>query len=377
MKLPRLPHRLVLVISLLLISIVGILTFKRSQPLQLIPTPAPTSLADLFPTALPTALETDNTPVPCPNPECVVVTPGPVATPLRFDLPTPGAEPISIWRPPLYPTPWALSQFDHFYFSRPIAANQVNWPLPNYRYGGVFFADVTHTGVDIPAEPGVPVIAAGPGTVIWAGWGLFSNQPGNIKDAYGQAVAIRHDFGYLGEPLFTIYAHMRAVNVVVGQWVNTGDQLGEVGDTGYTTGPHLHFEVRIGENSYFKTRNPELWIAPAQGWGVLAGRIMETDRTLIHQFAIYIRSIETGREWTVYTYGPEAVRSDNYYNENMVISDLPAGKYRVSLIYGGKRKNLNVDIAPGQITYFSFRGEYGYSTDLPPAPTLSVPPPGP
>jgi murein DD-endopeptidase MepM/ murein hydrolase activator NlpD len=371
-RLPDLSHRGRIIIALILI-LVGIMgLFTRSAPYTA-PQPSPTPLlfTDVLqppPTSTPVS-EPKPTSVPCPNAECLVITPAAVITPLRFDLPTPGVEPISAWRPPLYPVPWALNQFDHFYFARPIAADNVNWPLPSYRYGGVFFADVTHSGVDIPADPGVPVIAAGPGTVIWAGWGLFSDDPLNEKDAYGIAVAIRHDFGYQSEPLYTIYAHLSAENVTVGQWVNTGDLLGEVGDTGYTTGPHLHFEVRIGENSYFSTRNPELWIAPPEGWGVLAGRVMDSSRKAIHQLPVYIRSLDTNREWTVYTYGPEAVRPDDYYNENMVISDLPAGRYRIMINYDSKFKYHTVEIIPGQVTYFTFRGEYGYSRALPPPPT--------
>jgi murein DD-endopeptidase MepM/ murein hydrolase activator NlpD len=282
----------------------------------------------------------------------------------------PGAEPISAWRPPLYPVPWALNAYDHFYFSRPIAADEVNWPLANYRYGGVFFEDVTHTGVDIPAKPGTPVLAAGSGTVIWAGWGLFSGDPKNEKDAYGQAVAIRHDFGYNGQILYTIYAHMRQVDVAVGQWVETNQHLGEVGDTGYTTGPHLHFEIRIGDNSYFQTRNPELWIAPPQGWGVLAGRVMDSNRELFKKKSVLIESLQTGRQWTVITYGPESIRPDPYYNENFVISDLPAGRYNVYVVFDGKSRRQELEIRPGQITFFSFRGEFGYSLDPPPAPGM-------
>ena len=66
------------------------------------------------------------------------LTPSPA--PFQFVLPQQGAEPISGWRPPLYPIPLAKTSNDHFYFARPIAADQVNWPLPDYRYGGVFFA---------------------------------------------------------------------------------------------------------------------------------------------------------------------------------------------------------------------------------------------
>ena len=59
--------------------------------------------------------------------------------PLRFTFPTPGPAPKFSLRPALYEVPWALGPYDHFYFSRPIAADEVNWPLADYRYGGIFF----------------------------------------------------------------------------------------------------------------------------------------------------------------------------------------------------------------------------------------------
>lgn len=128
--------------------------------------------------------------------------------PLRFTLPTPGPAPISLWRPPLYETPWALGPHDHFYFNRPIASDVVNWPVADYRYGGTFFSsDIVHTGVDIPAPRLTPVLAAGPGRVVWAGYGLYygNNDP---NDPYGLAVTIRHDFGFQGQRLYTVYAHI-------------------------------------------------------------------------------------------------------------------------------------------------------------------------
>jgi murein DD-endopeptidase MepM/ murein hydrolase activator NlpD len=190
-------------------------------------------------------------------------------------------------------------------------------------------------------------------------------------------VAIRHDFGYHAQPLYTVYAHMRAVDAAIGQRVETGQSLGEVGDTGYTTGPHLHFEVRIGENSYYATRNPELWIAPAQGWGVLAGRIMEQNRQLNHSAQVFIRSLTTNREWIVNTYGPDAVRPDDYYNENMVISDLPAGHYTVKVVVDGKAYKTEAEIFPGRVSYVSYRHTYGFSTELPPPPPLETVTPTP
>lgn len=298
--------------------------------------------------------------------------------PLRFNFPTQAVDPVSSWRPPLYSVPLAISPFDHFYFTRPIAANEVNWPLPDYRYGGIFFKpEIIHTGVDIPAKEGVPVIAAGPGKVVWAGWGLFSGDVRNTRDPYGLAVAIRHDFGYQDQQLYTVYAHMQEIDVLPGQWVDTGEQLGLVGRTGFTTGPHLHFEVRLGKNDYFTTLNPELWLVPPQGWGVLAARVMDTFLNPLPDHEVVVRSLATNQAWTVKTYGFGTVKSDPYYNENMVISDLPAGSYTIMVPYAGYRNEIELQIYPGQVTYFTFQGFRRFSTDLPPTPEIDIPTPSP
>lgn len=284
---------------------------------------------------------------------------------MRFELPT-AMEPVSAWRPPLYPAPWAPSPYDHFYFERPIAADEVNWPLPNYRYGGVFFSSgQVHTGVDISADYGTPVLAAGPGTVVSAGWGLFENNP---NSPYGRAVVLRHDFGYRDQPLFTVYAHLSEIDVIPGQWLATGEVLGNVGDTGHTTGPHLHFEVRLGSDQFFSTYNPELWLVPPQGWGLLVGRVMDTNRNLLASYQVYVIARQTGQTWEVRTYGSEAVNADPYYRENMVISDLPAGIYTVRIVYYGTLKETDIEILPGRVAYFSFQGYLGFDPSMPPTP---------
>ncbi|MBE7535826.1 MAG: M23 family metallopeptidase [Anaerolineales bacterium] len=299
--------------------------------------------------------------------------PRPTIEPFRFVLPTPGAEPVSNWRPPLYPLPWAVSPYDHFYFARPIAADNVNWPLAEYRYGGVYFApNIVHTGVDIDAVEGTTVLAAGAGTVVSAGWGLFSGSDNNISDPYGIAVVLRHDFGYMGKTLYTIYAHMSEVKVVKGQRMKLGDTLGLVGSTGATTGPHLHFEVRLGGNSFYDTYNPELWMAPPQGWGVLAGRISGEKGELLYEHSVETRPLPSEVPLRrVYTYAKEAVNSDPYYQENLVLSDLPAGIYKVTMKYNDKTVQTFVEIFPGQITYFTFTDKNGFQTVPPPAPTLN------
>jgi murein DD-endopeptidase MepM/ murein hydrolase activator NlpD len=296
----------------------------------------------------------------------------PTIAPFRFVLPTPGAEPVSGWRPPLYPVPWAVSAYDHFYFARPIAADNVNWPLAEYRYGGVFFApNIVHTGVDIDAEEGAPILAAGPGTVVSADWGLFSEIPGNVTDPYGMAVVLRHDFGYQGQTLYTVYAHMSEIIAVMGQHVESGDVLGLVGDTGVTTGPHLHFEVRLGDNTFYRTYNPELWTAPPQGWGVLVGRLTDDKGNLLYQLPVDVRPMPSEVPLRkVITYAEGAVNADPYYQENLVLSDLPAGLYKIAFEYEEKRLQFWLDIYPGQITYFTFNIEDGFQVIPPPVPTL-------
>ncbi len=86
-----------------------------------------------------------------------------------------------------------------------------------------------HKGVDIAGPTGTPVVAAAEGVVVTAGWN---------SGGYGYLVEIRHPDGSL-----TLYAHNNRVLVQAGQQVTQGQQISEMGSTGYSTGPHLHFEV--------------------------------------------------------------------------------------------------------------------------------------
>jgi murein DD-endopeptidase MepM/ murein hydrolase activator NlpD len=289
---------------------------------------------------------------------------------LEYVFPTLGEPPVSFWRPPLYEIPWALSPNDHFLFSRPIAADEVNWPLADYRYGYFFpDTDIVHTGIDIDAPRGTPVLAAAAGTVVWAGYGLYTGSY-NEEDPYGNAVTIQHDFGWQGNRLLTVYAHMDRVDVEVGQEVALGDQLGIVGDTGFATGPHLHFEVRLASNSFFRTRNPELWLAPPQGWGVLVGQIRKNDYSYNNYQDVYVKNLDNSQTWMVRTYGPSSVNRDDYYKENLVLSDLPGGKYLLYFWYQDDYYKYNFTINPGEISFFTFQEKIGFSADL---PTIETP----
>jgi murein DD-endopeptidase MepM/ murein hydrolase activator NlpD len=89
-----------------------------------------------------------------------------------------------------------------------------------------------HTGQDIEAPMGTPVIAGARGQVSFVGW----------QNGYGQLVVIDHGGG-----LSTRYGHLSHIDVDLGQSVSRGQLLGKVGSTGRSTGPHLHYEVRIND----------------------------------------------------------------------------------------------------------------------------------
>jgi murein DD-endopeptidase MepM/ murein hydrolase activator NlpD len=103
-----------------------------------------------------------------------------------------------------------------------------------------------HTGLDIAAPMGTPVYAALSGRVEQAGWS---------RVGYGKLVIIR---GWDGRRYY--YGHNSRIMVKVGQWINQGNLISKVGSTGYATGPHLHFEVRIGGH----TRNPLAYLPRSQ-----------------------------------------------------------------------------------------------------------------
>ncbi len=308
-----------------------------------------------------------------PTPQTPAVAPVRSADPLRFTFPTPAPIPASRWRPPLYDVPWALGPNDHFFLTRPINADEVNWPEWDYRYGAVAEGkELAHSGIDIAANRNSPVVAAAGGIVAWAGFGLINRNEIETSDPYGLAVLVEHDYGYNGHRVSTVYGHLERVDVVKGQRVATGDQLGIVGTTGNSTGPHLHFEVRLQFGDYGATRNPELWLSPPQGWGVLVARLMREDTTPLYQKAVFVRSKTTNQIWEVRTYGPNNIHYDDYYRENLVLSDLPAGDYEVSFEYNEELKKADISIRPGGITYFMYREGRGFSNDLPgttPVPT--------
>ena len=274
----------------------------------------------------------------------------------------------------MYPVPWAPNLHDHFLLARPIPAFYGALPVTDYRYGGVFFRNEVHTGIDIPGQLGTPVLAAGHGQVVWAGYGLNTGRPG-VQGPYGLAVMIRHDFGWEGQTLYTVYAHLQEVAVHPGWWVDAGTPIGRMGNTGHTTGPHLHFEVRLGqpeangkEGISFATRNPELWLVPPIGRGLVVGQVLDSlGYPLDHNIVFIASEQDEDFHWRTYTYARSPlIHSDPYYRENYVFGDLPAGKYRLTVVYYGSFPSTEVEVKPGQVTFFRFRGARGFEVGVAP-----------
>jgi murein DD-endopeptidase MepM/ murein hydrolase activator NlpD len=100
-----------------------------------------------------------------------------------------------------------------------------------YRYHPILHFTRFHAGVDIGAGWGSPIVAAGDGRVVAAGWG----------GGFGREVEIAHGGG-----LTSVYGHMSEIVAQPGSFVRAGQLIGYVGSSGLSTGPHLHFEVRQG-----------------------------------------------------------------------------------------------------------------------------------
>ena len=124
------------------------------------------------------------------------------------------------------------------------------WPCPSskkitsvygYRIHPIFGYKKMHTGIDIGAKKGTDIVAAAGGKVIMA----------KYYGGYGNCIIIDHGGG-----MSTLYAHMSAYVAKNGDWVSAGQVIGKVGSTGNSTGPHLHFEVRING----KTTDPAAYV---------------------------------------------------------------------------------------------------------------------
>lgn len=135
------------------------------------------------------------------------------------------------------------------FIKTPYSGGSMRWPLPGHRtissvYGSRFGGTDFHTGLDItgPGCHGAPIVAVNDGTV------SFVNTAYTNGSGYGMYVIVDHGVKD-GQNITTLYGHCSSILVSPGQKVTAGQTIALVGSTGWSTGPHLHFEVRLGTQS--------------------------------------------------------------------------------------------------------------------------------
>lgn len=142
-----------------------------------------------------------------------------------------------------------LSSMDRLNLYR-IAAERIPFDMPvreNFRFTSGFGMrwGRMHNGTDFAGPIGTPIYAPADGVVTFAGW----------SSGYGRLVKVQHAFG-----IETRYAHQSRIRVEVGQRLSRGDRIGDIGNSGRSTGPHLHYEVRVGGRPV----NPMIYIRAGQ-----------------------------------------------------------------------------------------------------------------
>lgn len=123
------------------------------------------------------------------------------------------------------------------------------WPVPQFYKVSSHFGKRNgrnHDGIDIPAPKGTPIVAVDGGVVVYSDNGIRG---------YGNMIVISHS-----DDIFTVYAHNKTNKVDKGDRVRRGQQIAEIGNTGRSTGPHLHFEIRVKN----KVRNPAQFLSQSE-----------------------------------------------------------------------------------------------------------------
>ncbi len=278
-----------------------------------------------------------------PEPLRRLVLPTTTATPTMTAEPTPTTTATAT---PTAPANGLMTPMPPFLtLRRPFDPPSEDRPSRTYPYGTTGGgAYLLHHGVDIGNPLGTTVVAVADGEVVYAGadeevaWGP---EP----DFYGLLVVLKHELSAT-DTLYTLYGHLSRTRVEAGRRIREGDPIGEVGSTGIALGPHLHLEVRLSPRDYDSTRNPELYLAPSAGCGVVIATIQSSDGTTLANVPISLFRLgpDGAAAWfaSSRTYPNEHVRPSDYWQENVVFGDVPAGEYRLATDAGAHTADLVV-----------------------------------
>ncbi len=276
-------------------------------------------------------------------------TPSPTSTPAPTYTPTFTPVPTATSTP----TPEIAEPQDHYWLARPFSTENNNEPTRFYPYGSTGRGKYRiHHGADFPNPFRTPVYAAASGRVIVAGSDeriMYGERVG----FYGQLVILQLDQQYHDHKVWVLYGHLSQVHVDFLQEVKEGDLIGEVGMTGVAIGPHLHLEVRVGENSYQHTHNPELWLRPLPGKGTIAGQLLDSQgRPLPEQSLTFYRKESPDRRWQdLTTYPSSEVNADDEWVENFVLGDVPVGEYLTRTYVNGHLYTAEVTVDEAKTSF--------------------------
>ncbi|WP_420630447.1 M23 family metallopeptidase [Candidatus Leptofilum sp.] len=253
------------------------------------------------------------------------------------------------------PTPPHLrhtSPDEHYWFWRPIREGETNWTDKVYPYGSTRGGTLRpHHGVEFYVPTGTEVIAVADGTVIYAGpddGQLIGPEP----NFYGNVIVIEHDARLDSQPVYTLYGHLSEPLVEEGQHVFMQQVIGLSGATGVADGSHLHFEVRVGSNSYSNTRNPLLWLYPFPDRGTVVGRVVNPAGELLNEVTVTLSSVDgSNRAHTTTTYAVGDINSDPLWNENFAIDDVGGGGYKAVVQIGDVRVTEEIVVQPYRTTF--------------------------
>jgi murein DD-endopeptidase MepM/ murein hydrolase activator NlpD len=253
---------------------------------------------------------------------------------------------------------------DHFWVESPFLNTEYNKvAAPSYQFGSTAGGQYRpHHGIDIANRWGTPVRAATSGEVVFAG--LDDPIPmGPYPNFFGNAVVIKLDRKLpvaSGEiDVFVLYGHLSRVTVAQGQRVQADDIVGEVGMTGIAIGPHLHFEMRVGENTYQNSVNAYLWLQPGPGDGAVAVRLITADGRSWPGARLTLARFENGRAvWgrLIETYlDNENISPNPSWGENGAMGDVPAGYYVLIGNVNGEPVRAEFFVREGQTTFVEIR----------------------
>ena len=206
--------------------------------------------------------------------------------------------------------------------ARPLPGENIN---QEYLYGEVWNGYVHH-GVDFSGPEERSVYSAITGTVDAIQTGMGNTYEANVY-SYGNYVRIVSSWN--NHTVYTFYAHLSSVNVVKNQQVIAGETIiGFTGNSGYSSGPHLHFEIQLDSVGSTNSRNPEVFMESQNNdSGVLVGFVPNASAGLHVEITPNPKSSIGFAYASIYN---TAVNPDDIYEENYAIGDVPSGAYKIT-----------------------------------------------